>query len=214
MSYLLLWLVFIVGGVVEFATVPKAHGQAFSHHIPAGGQALACKHPDEQLDCKMFMAGFTDMMNVMLIDGESSKMLCGSLDTPDLIAEFDEEARKTPQADTDAVLFRLLKTNHLCERKPVQPYRPTTAGELNDLCHSGDAGFQLCSEYQGGVLEFIFFTSEQTKLPILCGDMRILTNATAMLSNELEADYKLRQKPAVSLMFGALQKHLPCAKSP
>ena len=214
MSYLLLWLVFIVGGVVEFATVPKAQGQASSHHIPAGGQALACKYPDEQSDCKMFIAGFTDMMNLMLVDGESSKMLCGNLDTPDLIAEFDEEARKTPQADTDEVLFRLLKTNHLCERKPAQFYRPTTAGELNDLCHSGDVGFQLCSEYQGGFLEFIFFTSEQTKVQVLCGDMRIVSNATVMLSNALDADYKLRQKPAVSLMLGALQQRLPCPKSP
>jgi hypothetical protein len=207
---------------MSFAALPNAAGQTSAapdasvqvqphhHRVPAGVQALTCE--DQKLDCEMYIAGFTDTVNMMLVDGESTKMLCGDLGTADLIAEFAQEARKNAQADTDAVLFELLKTNHLCAREPVQVYKPKSAGQVIDLCHAGDTGFSLCSQYQGGFLECLFFMSEQTKTPVLCGDMRVVDSSMMMLNNEVQADFRLRRKPAVWLMLGALQKQMPCAK--
>jgi hypothetical protein len=205
--------VFLAGIGAPVEAAPQAQYQ--NHHAAAGVQASACEYPDQKADCEMYISGFTDTVNMVIVDGgsdQATKMLCGNTNTPDLIAEFEQEARKTPQADTDAVLIRLITTNHLCPKKAVQVYTPKSAGELIDLCHTGDTGFNLCSQYQWGFLDALFFMAEKTKTHVLCGDMRIVDSSIVMLNNELQADYRLRQKPAVWLMLGALQKQMPCPK--
>ena len=197
------------------ATVMPTNAQALSQSSPAGVQALACEYPDQKPDCEMYFAAFTDTVNMVIVEGaadQATNMLCGNLDAPDLVAEFEQEARKTPEADTNTVLFRLLTTNHLCRKKAAQVYSPKSAGELIDLCHTGDIGFNLCSEYQKGFLYSLFFLTQRMKTPVVCGDMRMLGSAIVMLNGELEADHRLRPKPAVSLMLGALMKHMPCPK--
>src|SRR5437588_3396418 len=96
---LVVWrvLVLMVIGAMSFVALPNAAGQISAspdttvqvqphHHVPAGGQALVCEDPNQKLDCEMYIAGFADTVNMMLVDGESTKMLCGDLDTADLIA--------------------------------------------------------------------------------------------------------------------------------
>src|ERR1035441_7843761 len=145
--------------------------QTPNHHVRAGVQALACEYPDQKPGCEMYIAGFTDTVNTVMVGGESTKMLCGSTDSSDLVAEFEKEARKSPEADTDAALFQLLKTKHMCEGNKAPIYNPRSAGGLIDMCHTGDIGFNLCSLYQWGFLDSLFFMSAQTKIPILCGNI-------------------------------------------
>ena len=222
---MIVWsVVVLVVTSFSFAALPKAAGQTGTsenaagqlqspyHRVAAGVKALACEYQDEKLGCEMYVLGVTDAANMVLVAGDSTRMLCGRLDAPDLIAEFTGEAVKNPQTDTVALLLQLLKANHLCAKGPKQVYTPRSAGQLVDLCHAGDDGYELCSQYQRGFLDSLFFMSEQTKTPLLCGDMRVVDNSMMMLDSEVQADSRLRQQPAVSLIFEALQKQLPCPK--
>lgn len=181
--------------------------------IPASAQALACSGPEQQTDCKFYLAGFADTVAMMYAMNSKTNGICG--DTRDLVHEFIKEVRTNPKArdaETHMLLFALLTKNHSCAKIKGRGQSNLSAGYLIDACKTGDVGFNLCSQYQAGFISALLFLSEQTATPILCGDPRLINSVSLsnMLNDRLQADFKLRRDPAVTVMLNELMENMPC----
>jgi hypothetical protein len=197
---------------------PQVGAQTTYEHIPAYSQALACSDPPQQADCKMYFAGFAHAIDLLLSTDPSTKGnedgLCG--DITDLIYEFVHEVQVNPKAhdsEMHIVLFALLVKDHSCTKIKGRIQNTMSAGDLIDMCHAGDIGFGLCSEYQAGFISALLFVSEQTREPILCGDQRLVNpvSVSRMLNDGLQADFRLRRDSAVVVMLNELKAKMPCS---
>ena len=195
----------------------RADAQATYRHIPADAQALACSDPTEQADCKMYFAGFAHTVDLMLATDPSTKGdgdgVCG--DIADLVYEFAHEVQTNPKArkaEAHMVLFGLLARDHNCARIKGRIQNRVSAGELIDMCHAGDIGFNLCSQYQAGFISALLFVSEQTRKPILCGDQRLINplSVARILNDRLQANFRIRRDPAVAVMLNELKAYMSC----
>lgn len=173
------------------------------HRVSAQLETLSCGDPDSHADCVMYFKGFAHTIGMILDKG-----LCGDVD--DLLPEFVQESRIHPTTETHALLFQLLAKNHNCKNgeAPFQNY--LSAGYLIDMCHVGDVGFQLCSDYRWGFISAMLFMSEQTGKHLLCGNPAMLDNAEVFLNDKLQTNYRLRQERAVKVMFDEMLDHMPC----
>jgi hypothetical protein len=181
--------------------------------IPAYLQASACSDPEQQADCKIYLAGFADTVAMMYAMNPKENGICGN--TTDLIHEFIQEVRKNPKAhdaETHMLLFALLVRNHGCAEGKGRFQYGVSAGSLIDMCRGGDIGFNLCSQYQAGFISALLFLSEQTSTQILCGDQRLINGVSLsnMLNDRLQANFKLRRDPAVTIMLNELMTNMPC----
>lgn len=181
--------------------------------IPANLQALACSDPQQQADCKIYVAGFAHTVDLVFAMNPSMKGLCG--DTTDLIHEFIQFVRTNPkarEAETHMVLIGLLARDHSCAKLKGRIQNNISAGSLIDMCQAGDLGFNLCSQYLAGFVSALLFLSEQTAEPILCGDERLINGVsmTRLLNERLQANFKLRRDPAVVAMLNELMENMPC----
>ena len=206
-------------GVQVTSPSSQSIGQATYPHVPAYLEALTCSDPEQQSDCKTYFAGFAQTIGLILMTDPSTKVsgmgVCG--DITDLVHEFIQEVRNNPKAqkeDTHAFLFGILVRDHNCAKikEPIQ--NQLSAGHLIDMCHAGDIGFSVCSQYQAGFLGALLFVSEQTGTPILCGDQRLISPLTVaqVLNERLEADYHLRRDPAVTVMLNEMKAKMPCVR--
>lgn len=193
----------------------QAGPQPTYRHIPAYPQALACSDPTEQADCKMYFAGFAHTIDTLLATDPSTKGegVCG--DIADLVYEFVHEVQTNPKArkaEAHMVLFGLLAKNHNCAKLKDRIQNRLSAGKLIDMCHAGDAGFNLCSQYQSGFISALLFVSDQTGKPILCGDQRLVNPASVarMLNDRLQTNFRLRRDPAAAVMLNELKAKMPC----
>lgn len=180
-------------------------------------QALVCSDPQQQADCKIYFAGFADMVALMYAMNSKTSGLCGS--TTDLAHEFIQEVRTNPKArdgEAHMVLFSLLARDHSCAKVKGRFQYSVSAGSLMDMCRIGDIGFNLCSQYQAGFISALLFLSEQTGKPILCGHESLITsaNVTSLLNERLQTDFKLRRDPAVMVMLNGLMSNMPCKTAP
>ena len=200
----------------DSATVPNNgnHQGANYKRIPANLQAMACSEPDQQAGCKIYLSGFADTVAMIFNMNSDMDGICG--DAKDLAYEFIQVVQKNPkarEAETHMLLLGLLIKNHGCEKGKEKLYNGVSAGKLLDICKVGDFGFNLCSEYQAGFVNALFFMSEQTATPILCGDQRIINsvNISNMLNDKLQNNFKLRHDPAVKVMLDDLMISMPCS---
>lgn len=181
--------------------------------IPANLQASACSDPEQQTDCKIYLTGFADTVAMMYAMNSKENGVCGN--TTELIHEFIQEVQKNPKArdaETHMLLFALLVRNHGCTKGKGRFQYGVSAGSLIDMCRAGDIGFNLCSQYQAGFISALLFLSEQTSTPILCGDQRLINGVSLsnMLNDKLQANFKLRRDPAVTIMLNELMANMPC----
>ena len=195
-----------------------AVAQATYNHIPANGEALACSDPTQQSDCKIYFAGFAHTLDLIFATdpkGVNGDGLCG--DISDLVYEFVNEVETNPKArgaETHTVLATVLIRDHNCATLKGQDriQDNMSAGKLDDICHAGEIGFNVCSEYQAGFLSAVLFTSEITEKPILCGDQRLINPLSVgqMLNNKLLANFRFRRDSAVAVMLDVLKAKMPC----
>jgi hypothetical protein len=196
--------------------IQEARGKSLTvtyKRIPAHLQALACSDPEQQIDCKFYLAGFADTVSMMYAMNSKTNGICG--DTRDLVHEFIQEVRTSPKArdaETHLLLFALLTKNHSCAKIKGLAQSNFSAGDLIDTCKTGNLGFNLCSQYQTGFISALLFLSEQTAMLILCGDQRLINSASLsnMLNDRLQANFKLRRDPAVTVMLNELMANMPC----
>jgi len=175
-------------------------------------QALQCSNPDEQAECKMYYAGFA-----YTVDIRFKEHLCGNVD--DLLYEFENEVRINPAVRKQKggmVLFSILAKNHSCEKVKGRIQNRMTAGNLIDMCHAGDIGFNLCTYYMAGFTDALAIESKLTEKAILCGDARIMerANVARMLNDKLHDNFRLRRDSAVEVMFNDLVTEMPCSTVP
>ncbi len=205
----------------QFAkTMQEARGKPLAatyNRRAANLQALVCSDPQQQTDCKIYFAGFADMVALMYAMNSKTNGLCGS--TTDLVHEFIQEVRINPKArdgEAHKVLFALLARDHSCAKVKGRFQYSVSAGSLMDTCHIGDIGFNLCSQYQAGFISALLFLSEQAGEPILCGHESLITsvNVTGLLNERLQTDFKLRRDPAVMVMLDGLRSNMPCNPAP
>lgn len=205
----------------EFAaTLQEARGKPLAatyNRRAAHLQALVCSDPQQQADCKIYFAGFADMVALMYAMNSKTNGLCGS--ATDLIHEFIQEVRTNPKArdgEAHMVLFALLARDHSCTKIRGRFQYSVSAGSLMDMCHIGNLGFNLCSQYQAGFISALLFLSEQAGEPILCGHESLITsvNVTSLLNERLQTDFKLRRDPAVMVMLDGLRSNMPCNRAP
>lgn len=195
----------------------ESRGKPFTatyRHIPANIQAMACSDPQQQADCKIYFAGFAHTVDMMFAINPSTKGVCG--DAADLIHEFVHEVRTNPKAretETHVVLLALLARDHNCAKIKGRIQNPVSAGYLIDMCHAGDFGFNLCSQYQAGFFSALLFLSKQTEQTILCGDQRLINSVSmaGMLNDRLRTNFRLRRDPAVAVMLNELMANMPCS---
>ncbi|MBS0586373.1 MAG: hypothetical protein JSS37_00065 [Proteobacteria bacterium] len=199
----------------EARTLLEARGKPLMvtyRHIPANIQAIACSDPMQQADCKIYFAGFAHTVDMIFAMNPSMKGVCG--DVADLIHEFVHEVRtnlKAREAETHMVLLALLARDHSCAKIRGRIQNPVSAGYLMDMCHAGDFGFNVCSQYQAGFISALLLLSEQNAEPILCGDSRLIDGVANMLNNRLQANFRLRRDPAVTVMLNELMANMPCS---
>ncbi|MEZ0231539.1 MAG: hypothetical protein ACAH12_01765 [Methylophilaceae bacterium] len=182
-------------------------------HSPANLEAKICSDPQQEANCKFYMAGFSDTITMLFSINPSIGGLCRS--TGNLMYEFIQEVhdnQNASQAETHMVLYALLTKNQNCgkTKSPFQYF--LSAGSLLDMCHAGDIGFDLCSRYQAGFISALLFLSEETGEPILCGHESWVTSAnlTSLLNNTLKADYQLHRNSATEVMLHQLMANMPC----
>lgn len=194
----------------------QADAQATYRRIPANVEALVCSDPEQQADCKVYFDGFAHTLDLIFATdpkGDVGDGLCG--DISDLIYEFVHEVQTNPKArsaETHTVLTTVLVRDHNCTKIKGRIQNNVSAGELIDMCHAGDAGFNLCSQYQAGFLSAVLFVSELTQKPTLCGDQRLIDPVivSRMLNEGLQANFRLRRDPAVAVMLNELKVNMPC----
>jgi hypothetical protein len=196
----------------------QADAQTRYNHIPANIEALACTDPPQQADCKIYFAGFAHTLDLIFATdpkGNAGDGLCG--DISDLIYEFAHEVQTNPKArdvETHTVLTTILIRDHNCVKLKGQSriQNNVSAGELIDMCHAGDRGFNSCSQYQAGFLSAVLFVSEMMGKPLLCGDQRLInpSSVAKMLNDRLLANFRLRRDPAVAVMLDEVKANMPC----
>ena len=156
------------------------------------------------------------MVDLLLATDESTKnhpnRLCG--DVSELLPEFIHAVRTEPKYndyESHRLLFGLLTGRHTCSSSNV-PIQTVSAGRLLDTCHLGEAGFQLCSQYEAGTFSALLFVSEQTRKPLLCGDFHLVDPVplSQMLNGSLQADFHPRASSAVAIIFSLLKDQMPC----
>lgn len=194
------------------APVPKSASTSYNR-VPASLQAMACSDPEQQAGCKIYFAGFADTVAMMYAMNSKANGICG--DTADIVHEFIQEVHTNPKArdaETHAVLFALLAKNHSCGKIKGKVHTGISAGYLVDTCKIGDLGFNLCSQYETGFISALLFISEQTAVPVVCGDQRLLNSVSlsSMLNDSLQSNFKLRRDPAAVVMLNALMANMPC----
>jgi hypothetical protein len=132
-------------------------------------------------------------------------------DTSNLMYEFIQEVKSDPKLRnrrTSDVIEDLLTRGELC--KP-QPLHAMSAGYFSDMCHLGfDIGFQLCVSYQNGFADALAVL-DRGRDHALCGDWNLINMPqVALIDQKLQADYKLRNQPAVAVMTRVALDIMPC----
>lgn len=183
------------------------------NRVPASLQAMTCSDPEQLTGCKIYFAGFADTVAMMYAMNSKANGICG--DAADIAHEFIQEVHtnsKARNAETHAVLFALLAKNHSCGKIKGKVHTGISAGYLVDTCKIGELGFNLCSQYEAGFISALLFMSEETAMPIVCGDQRLLNSVTlsSMLKDSLQRNFKLRHDPAVVVMLNELMANMPC----
>ncbi len=197
--------------ISTFASTAHAQRPMYLASTSAELQALQCSNSDEQPGCKMYYAGFAHT-----IDMRFTEHLCGNVD--DLLYEFEHEVRTNPAVRKwrgGTVLLSLLAKNHDCTKIKGRIQNRMSAGNLIDMCHTGEVGFNLCTYYTAGFIDALAFESKVAERTLLCGDQRIIdrANVARLLNDKLNADFRLRRDSAVAVMFNELAAHMPCSKT-
>ncbi|RZU41120.1 hypothetical protein [Edaphobacter modestus] len=191
---------------VIFASVMPAHSQG---RESAATEAIVCGDPVNTPDCKMYVSGFADIVQMIFAVADPKKTVCNDLSN--FLYEFIHEVQTNPEArkkDTQHVLYDLLTRDATCDEVKV---RDLTAGHFIDTCLAGDIGFDLCSGYRMGATDALFLLDEG-KDHALCGDKNLAFNVIPQMKLKLEADYKLRARPASEVITRVLFSLMPCPK--
>lgn len=175
----------------------------------AAREAAICGDPINASDCKMYIAGFADTVQMAFVLSNPRRSICNDL--KNLMYEFIREVKTNPNVrhkDADHVLYDLLTKSSTCGEIE---FHEMSAGDFLDICLMGDVGFNLCSEYRAGASNALFLLDEG-KYHLLCGNRNLSLNVIPNLREKLEEDYTLRSKPATYVIAQTLSSLMPCGK--